>query len=73
MTKVQDCKGLPVPTAAATLVALGSRPLLLIPPSAGGPAPASLLPPEAGYELVHPDAVAALGDLAKDAVFRQVK
>jgi hypothetical protein len=91
--KLRECRGLPVPNAAGGLVALGSRPLWLVPTvssnsntdgsssvtaddadddgSVGG-SPATLLPPGAASDLLHPDAVAALLPFARDAAFRWV-
>ncbi|GAX84471.1 hypothetical protein CEUSTIGMA_g11891.t1 [Chlamydomonas eustigma] len=70
LDKVTDLRGLPVPTTAGTLVALGSRDLRLF-PSQCGLNPAALLPLEAGYEIMHYDAVQALGDMVKRASFRR--
>jgi hypothetical protein len=56
---LRACKGLPVPTASGVVIALGSEPLVVIPPECG-PTPVALLPPRCAREFLHPAAVTAL-------------
>ena len=55
--KLIDCRGLPIITAASSLVALGSRKLWILPTAGCGQNPITLLPPEAARDIVHPKIV----------------
>jgi len=70
-TRAKDLRGVPVPNAAGAIVPLGQAVLLALPPECG-PSPASLLPPRAGQELLHPDVVRVLleGGLLQRPEFR---
>lgn len=61
--KLQECKGLPCPTALNTIICLGSgnSPLLICTPSAFIKV-AQLLPPAISSSLMHSNTVAALGE-----------
>jgi hypothetical protein len=69
--RMRDLAGVPVPTAAGTIVPLGAGQLLVAPPAAGGhPVASGLLPASLGQEFVHPAAVEALAFHLRDPAFR---
>eukprot|EP00798_Chlamydomonas_sp_ICE-L_P006706 gene6706-3376_t len=70
MDRVRECRGLPIPTVAGTIVPLGSTPLLLTPTQCGSAGPATLLPPRHAHSFVHPDTVSELESLLKDKNLR---
>ncbi|GIM06472.1 hypothetical protein Vretimale_10716, partial [Volvox reticuliferus] len=69
--RLQDCRGLPVPTAAGGIEALGTGALLVAPPLSALPAgPSTLLPPNRAAEFVHADCVCKMAEFFKEPQYR---
>ncbi|GIL55477.1 hypothetical protein Vafri_11042, partial [Volvox africanus] len=69
--RLQDCRGLPVPTAAGSIEPLGMVALLVAPPLHALPAgPSTLLPPNRAAEFVHPDCVCKMAEFFKEPQYR---
>ena len=70
--RINDCRGLPIPTAAGSIIALGSKDLWIVPPSGCGQSLASLLPPESASSIVHPDVAGAVEEVMRIKQCREV-
>ncbi|GLI60510.1 hypothetical protein VaNZ11_002673 [Volvox africanus] len=69
--RLQDCRGLPVPTAAGSIEPLGAGALLVAPPLHAAPGgPSTLLPPNRAAEFVHPDCVCKMAEFFKEPQYR---